>query len=211
MVEVVEIITGPDRAMFMGIAPGLTGLPAEALNIEEVDIHWQVLYAIGDRGSASSAFDKMVTIDLSPSARNKAVQTQDPLLKGEGVNAGDQLIGMFAIGARFAEHDIATTANARAILGDLEKSIVLLENSSNRRCELFGDTLFGSGSDIGTDANATPGRYPGSNKRTRKLGAPFTIGKEQKFSFTHRIGRTTDWPVAFSVDFYASVLIARKK
>lgn len=209
--DVIDIITRDDRAGFMKIAPDALSLPEDKINIEEVDLHWQVSYALSDRGSASSAFEKIVTVDLSPSNRNRAVQTQDPLLKGEGMNAGDMLIGIFGVSGRLAEHDVTLLANARAILGDLEKSKIRMDNSSNRRVELFGDTLFGSGSDIGTDANATPGRYPGHNKRLRKLGAPFTVGKEQKFQFTHLIGRVTDWPVAFTVDFYAPALIARKK
>lgn len=208
--ELVEVITSADRARFMALVPALLKLPDDAINIEEVDLHWQTAYAVGDVGTTSNALEKNITVDLS-AAGNKAVQTQDPKLAGQGANAGDQVIGVFGVGLRFDENAIATIANARAILGDLEKSIVRVDNSNNRRLEILADTCLGTGSDILTDANATPGRGPLPNKRIRKFGAPFTIGKDQVLKVQHWIGRTAAWPVPFVIDFFMPALIARKK
>lgn len=208
---VIEPITAADRARFMAIAPGLLNLREDAINIEEVDLHWQVSYATTDVGTASAALEKTITLDLSSANRNKAIQTMDPLLKGDGINAGDQVIGVFAIGARLDQAAAGTLTQARDTLQDLEQTILRSDNANNRRFEIFGETFIHAGTELGTDGNATPGRTIMADVKLRKLGAPFTVGKDQVFKMIHWIGRTTAWGAAFVLDFYAPSLIARKK
>ena len=206
-------ITDDDRRTFMQLAPkpvaeGGLGLPVKDINFEEVDEHWQLSYAVGDRaGSANAAFPKLVTVEIS-SAKNEVLQTQDPILKGDANNAGDQLIGMYGLGVRLYRGALSL-ANMRAIMLDLGNTVVRLKNANNRRQEIFMDAMFSAGLDL-QDGVAT-GQASLGEFRYRKFGAPFTIGKEQKFEMTHLISRSSDWAAAFTLDFWAPTLIARKK
>lgn len=210
---VFQPITDDDRRTFMAQAPrpvseGGLGLPANQINFEEVDEHWQVSYAVGDRaGSSSGAGTKLVTVELS-TTKNEGVQTQDPILKGDANNAGDQLIGMYGLGVRLYRGALSL-ANMRSIMLDIGNTIVRLKNANNRRQEIFMDPMFSAGLDL-QDGVAT-GQAALGEFRYRKFGAPFTIGKEQKFEMSHLITKSADWAAAFVLDFYAPCLIARKK
>lgn len=208
---ILQPITDDDRAKFMQMAPALLNVASlDDLNIEEVDEHWQVSYATGDVGNASAALPKQVSVDISAN-KIVTVQTQDPLLNGSANNAGDQLIGMYGLCAKLYRGALSL-ANFRDTLLDLQQTIVVLKNANNRRQEIHADTFIHAGIDILPDGQAVPiGQGTVGVWKMRKFGAPFTVGKEQKFEFTHFIGRTSAWGAAFTLDFYAPCLIARKK
>lgn len=190
---------------------------ASAINIEEVTLHYRVDIATTDKaGGADSPAEVKVFQRAAAAADRSSIncRTQDPIIDGSASLPGDMLIGIFGIAAVVEAGQAsaaADTADLLSITQSMMATILRLQTGALRRFELRGHEYLslGVGERVEVE-NANETNWGVMDRSIRKL-KPVVFGKDQQPTLSLFIGRTTDWPQAFSVDISMPALIGRVK